>query len=481
MFEVWFTLLLQNLFINLFIPIFTWILFLWILFGYKIKGFLLYIISFFAWIWIISAFLFNLQFIYFWVWISEYFLLNILLLIILLIKIHIKKQKLLSYVEALKICFNFTAIKDSYLKLSLSRKIISILSLIFVLWFSIISFIFNTNFPTYADDSFGNWHTAVINIYNDGWIKLTWDKTEILWKGRFWYPIYIPTYKALISNFNWWVNDIYINLVQYLWFVFFLLFLFYITFNKTRNIFLSIIPLVLICWLPLIFFHSVEWYMELFSAIYSTITIYFIYKFLEKNDYEYLTIGLLFWFFLVNIKNEWLVVYLSWIIFSFFTILIMKKNLFKFFKWFSDNKSILFKIIWLFSFISLPFFILRLVYWIWLNPVQSENSWISIHTEIFNYFSAIFIWEDNFNLSLIFIIIFTIIFIIRYFRNNKIDNLLFPYLSFIYIFAIFTLVFLVTDNYKWVLNQTTVNRVFTMSFVILFSFSWFFINEFKKK
>jgi hypothetical protein len=43
-------------------------------------------------------------------------------------------------------------------------------------------------------------------------------------------------------------------------------------------------------------------------------------------------------------------------------------------------------------------------------------------------------------------------------------------LSPIIIFLILITVFLFTDNYKWVLDQTTVNRVFTMCFVILFSF-----------
>ena len=34
----------------------------------------------------------------------------------------------------------------------------------------------------------------------------------------------------------------------------------------------------------------------------------------------------------------------------------------------------------------------------------------------------------------------------------------------------FTAVFLVTENYKFVLDQTTVNRVFTMSIVVFFSY-----------
>jgi len=51
-------------------------------------------------------------------------------------------------------------------------------------------------------------------------------------------------------------------------------------------------------------------------------------------------------------------------------------------------------------------------------------------------------------------------------------------------FILFNLAFLITANYKWVLNQTTVNRVFTMVFVILLSFISILIfdyaNDYKK-
>ena len=480
MFETWFFLLLQHLFTNVIIPIFTWILFIWILFWKKLKGFILYIISFFIWVWIISSSLFNLQFIYFWVWIFEYFIINIILIIILITKIFLKKQKTTSYIDTLKMHFSFEEIKKSFKKLTLSKKILSILSLVFVFWFSTVAFIFNSNFPTYADDSFGNWHTATINIHNDGWIKLFWKKEGILWRWREWYPIYIPTYKAFISKINWWFNDIYINLLQYLWFLFFIIFIFKITFEKTKNIFLWLFPLVLICGLPLVFFHSVEWYMELYSAIYSVFFIYFLHKFLEKNDYNNLVLWFLFWFFLINIKNEWLIVYFIWICFAFLTVLLLQKKLIKFFKELYQKHIYILKIFLSFCYISLPFFLIRFIYWLWFNPVKSEKL-VSFHPEIFNYFPVIFIREDNYNISIIFIVLFSIILCIKYINFKKIYNLLFPYLSFLYIFIIFTLVFLLTDNYKWVLNQTTVNRVFTMSFVILFSFSWLFFDFHKSK
>lgn len=41
----------------------------------------------------------------------------------------------------------------------------------------------------------------------------------------------------------------------------------------------------------------------------------------------------------------------------------------------------------------------------------------------------------------------------------------------IIIFIIFVLVFLLTENYIFAMNQTTINRVFTMSFVILLAFT----------
>jgi len=473
MFEVSIFLLIKYIIINLIIPIISWILFLWIFFWTKFKWIIFYIISFFIWTWVIAFGLFNLQFFYFWIWILEYLFLNLLLIIILIWKIVIKKQRIIDYIENLKLTFNITELKKSYKNLNLVNKVFFIIWSIFISLFSLIWLLFTANFPTYSDDSFWNWHSPAINIYYDWWIKIFWDENEILWRWRLGYPIYISIYKALISDFNWVFNDIYINLWQFLWFILFLFFIFHITFKKTNNLFYSIIPLALICWLPLTFFHISEWYLDLTSALYSVFMIYFLYEFLENNGFDDLNLWILFWFILANIKNDWLVVYFAWTIIAFIIYLILSKKLVYIIKLFFKDKWSLFKI-WFFTFyFFLPFIFLKSYLWLWYNQAAWENSWVwlSFHPEIFWVSPHIFLNQDNYNVILIFLVI---IWIILY---NRGKSYLFIWLSFLMIFIILIAVFLFTENYLWVMNQTTVNRVFTMTFIILFSFIWILLNE----
>lgn len=476
MFETSIILLIKALLLNIFIPIFTGILFIWVFFWFKYKWIILYIISFFIWTWVIAFSLFNLQFFYFWIWIIQYLILNIILLLIFLIKIYLRKEKINQYLINLKI-EKIQSI-NQYFELSLVQRIIYIFGSFFVVIFLFISFLYNINFPSYSDDSFTNWNNPAINIYYDWWVKLIWNQDEILWKWRLWYPIYLPIYKALISDFFWSFNDIYINLWNFLSFLFFIIFIYIINLKDNKNLFFSILSVILICWLPLIFFHTVEWYFDLASAIYSVFMIYFLYNFLKNNDYEDWLLWTLFWFILANIKNDWLIVYFTWIIIWFILYTIFSKKIIWIIKEWIKRKDIIFKKLFFALYFFLPFIILKSFLWLWYNQAAWETKWIwfSFHPEIFWVFPTIFINEDNYNISLVFL--FIIIFIlIKKLRNKEYSDKLFLALSSFSIILIFILVFLFTDNYKWVLDQTTVNRVFTMSFVILFSFIWILSHE----
>ena len=346
MFETSFFLFLKYLLLNIFIPFITWLLFLWVFYGNKFRWILLYLLSRFVWVWVVAFSLLNIQFIHFWVWIVEYFIILWILLIAFVIKIFVKKQSIKDYIDTLKLKNIFPEIKTSFKSLSLAEKVFTIILSVFSVYFICISGIFNFNLPTYADDSFLNRDKPAYNIYTDWWINLFWDESEILWRWRLWYPIHMPTYKALISNFAWWVNDIYFNTWQRLVFVVWLLFIFSITFDKTKNIFKSILPIWLICCLPLVFFHSFEWYMELPSIIYCIICVRLFYKYLEDKDFDYLSLWLLFWFIISYIKNDGFVVYFPWLIFALIVVLCLKKELRSSIKWFFKDRNNLLKSIW---------------------------------------------------------------------------------------------------------------------------------------
>ncbi|MDD5213788.1 MAG: hypothetical protein PHG82_05170 [Candidatus Gracilibacteria bacterium] len=476
MFETSILLLLKALIINIIIPIITGILFIYLFFGTKFRGIILYIISFFIGTGVIAFSLFNLQFIYFGIGILEYLLLNIFLLLALIIKIFYKKQNFGNYIQALKISYENINLNE----INLSQKLVVIFGSIFVVISSIISFLYVANFPSYADDAFGNWHIPVLNIYEDSGVKIFGDKSEILGKGRLGYPIFIPIYKVIIADFFGGINDIYINLWQYLSFILFLIFVFYISIEKTKNPFYSILPLILILGLPLVFFHSVEGYLDLACAIYSVFSIYFLYLFLEKKDYDYLSMGLLFGFILSSIKNDGLVVYFAGIIIAFIIILVLKKEFKKIVLNSIKEKTMIIKSGFFALWFLIPFIAIKSYYGLGYNQAAGEAAGVGvsdkIHSEIFSMFSPIFLKMDNFNLALIFIAIIGYI-VLKNIKKNIENNNLFIILSAVMIFLVLIAVFLFTENYLWVMNQTTVNRVFTMVFIILFAFTGFLLHE----
>lgn len=471
MFETWFLLCLQTILANILLPLIPGIIFLRLCFGKKIQWFLLYILGWFIGVGVVAFSMFNLQFIHFGVGIKEYFIILWVLILAFILKLFITKTSIKDYITTLIIKNIYHDIKNSYKLLSKTEKIFTVIVTLLTLGFIVITFIPTTHFPTYADDSFGNRNRPTYHIYQDGGVKIFWSEDEILGRWRLWYPIYIPIYKATIIDFVWWFNDIYINMRQWLVFVGILLFIFNITFEKTKNIFYSVLPLGLIAWLPLTFFHAGEWYMELASAAYSIITIRAFRKYLEDKDYSFISLGLLTGFILSHIKNDWLLWYFWGIVICFIIVLIVSKQLWKTIIGFFKSKKDLINWIFYLIFFFLPFLIVRLINNLWLNPVWTEHSvlWLSqaIHREIFSAFPWIFFKMDNYN-----IIIVLLILIWLQLFEKKWENKWFLFFCWITILIIFTLVFLLTENYLRVMDQTTVNRVFTMSFIIVLAFSW---------
>jgi len=479
MFETSFLLRFKTFLINIIVPLVPWIIFLWLCFGKKFHGFLLYILWWFIWVGVVAFSIFNLQFVHFGVWIKEYFIILWLLIIWFAVKIFYKKSSIKEYIKTLKIKNIYSDIKHSFNSLSKIEKIFTIIIWVFGLGFVVTTFIHNTQFPTYWDDSFGNWNTPAYNIYQDWWVKIFGDKDEILARWRLWYPIYTPIYKATITNFVWLFNDIYINTRQWLVFLWILLFVFNITFHKTKNIFYSILPIWLIISLPLVFFHAVEWYMELASAAYSIIAIRAFRSYLENKDYDYISLWLLSGFILSHIKNDWFVVYLPAILVALFIVLVSQKDFKKqilwfFKKWYNWLLSGLY-----FLFFFLPFLIVKSYYNLWFNQAAWSESWVwissKIHREIFSIFGNIFTKIDNYNT--IFIVLALIIRIIIKRKNNLSTWEKFLLYAPLVTLIILILVFLFTENYMFVLNQTTVNRVFTIVFILLFGFSWYIFTN----
>lgn len=474
MFETSFVQWMNHFFANIIFPLLPGILFFWIFFGRKFGWMLLYLLSRFVGVGVIAFSMFNLQFFRFGIGVGEYFFLLGVLFFIFVAKFWYQKVWWRAYISTLKIKNILPDIKQSFRQLSQIEKIFTWIILLFGLWFLLTSFVQTTHFPTYADDSFGNRNHPAHNIYVDGWVKLFGEKDIILWRGRLWYPIYVPIYKATVSHIVWEFNDIYINMRQWLVFFFLLVFVFVMTFAKTKHIFYSLLPVGLIISLPLVFFHAGEGYMELASAAYSLLTIWALWKFIEEWLYEYVALWLLFGFILSYVKNDGFVVYLPGILLAFVFVLFRNKMLLKTIQWFWKSTYIFLFSVFSFLFFFLPFLIIKQYYHLWFNQAAGVESGVgltsTIHWDIFSVFPWIFFTMDNYNVVLVLIFLIVLLLVSR--RKNISKSQKFLISAPFVVFIILLLVFLLTDNYRFALDQTTINRVFTISFILLFSFSW---------
>lgn len=193
-------LLLKALLINITIPLVPGLLLIMVLFRDKFQGMILYILSWFLGVGIISHRMFDLQFIHFGVGIKEYLLLTFILALGIFLRLRKKTLTRSQIKKSLKIT-KTEHIKESFTSLSRIEKTLTLASLFFICWFLINSFIHTISFPTFADDSFNNWHKPAVNILYDGGVHIFGSTGEILGRARLGYPIHIPIYKAVMGKF----------------------------------------------------------------------------------------------------------------------------------------------------------------------------------------------------------------------------------------------------------------------------------------
>ncbi len=476
--------------INIFLPLLPGVLFLRLFFGVKFKGILLYLLSRFIGVTVVAHYMFDIQFVWFTISPIAYVVLLALLIIWLVVKQSIgrggSKASLSSYFETLSVRCEWNLVKESYQHLSKTAKFLTRAMWAITIIFWITWLVFTTNAPTYADDSFGNRDKPIVHILDDGGIKLFGAKEEILARGRLWYPIHIAVYKALTAQIGGGYSDVYHKLFQWLVFAIWMWFVAFITRERTKSIFLTLLPVTFICSLSLVFIHSVEWYHEILSAMYSILCIWAFYRYLESKDISYITLWLILGAMLAYAKNDGLVVYFPAVFISFLIILFIQKHrkniITDYKKW---NAWLGVVATWITM--RLPFLYLKQFYHLGSNQAAGAESGLglssTLHREIFKSFGPLFWKMDNYGVALLGVFI-----IIRWLvgdnslkksRPSKIyrENLFYLILAPIALIVIFMLVFLATENYKFVLDQTTVNRVFTMCFVVLFAFLWFVVYD----
>lgn len=469
MFSTSIGLLLGHLAAYIILPLIPGIIAARIIIDDRLRGWLFYLISWFIGVGVLSSGLFLLQFLRFGIDRLAYAILIVAFAVLLIIRVAVTRIKRKMLRKTLRISCKCDGRKGRNKR----HKTRTILLALYILIFAAITFFFVTQLPSYADDSFGNWHMPVMNILYDGGVHIFWQVGEILGRGRLGYPIMIPTMQAFISGALGGYNDIYINLFPWLSTMLFCLFIGIYVYKKKQNFLLSLIGPALIISLPLIFTHTTQGYMDLLSALYTAIAVIAFYEWLHEGaSRDDFLLGITMLCIVSTIKNDGFVVYMAGILIALVIyFLIFRKNVKERFAMFK-RPSTRVNIVVLVLFFIVPFAFLKSYYNLGYNQAAGADAGLGlasvIHREIF---PAIWktIWSMN-NFSLAPLLMFVVAVYMLVFHKKVKKEQRFLLLSPVVVCAIFIAVFLMTENYKFVLDQTTVNRVFTMVLVIFCSY-----------
>ncbi|HMY80344.1 MAG TPA: hypothetical protein PK048_00685 [Candidatus Absconditabacterales bacterium] len=439
------------------------------LFGNTFRGFKLWILARFFGILVLSSFLFIIQFLYHTLGWTPYVICAGIGFISCIRRI---KRDNISFLPLLQLNEGKTIKRSFDTKY---EKIIGIVGGILTMIFILLTGIHHASFPNYGDDAFGNRQHPATNIYYDNGITMIGNTEEILGRGRLGYPIHIPLFNAQLHDMAGSRNHLYTDFWQRIGYIGVLLLSFLFVYQRTGKLFNALLGPICMSALPLVYFHVIDGYMELPSIYFTIIACMLFVDYLETKQRSYLLLSLLFVMFLPNIKNDGLIVYATGVIIAMIITLGWKECRKEY-----QHNLIRKNVLQVFIggiFIFIPFALIKIIYGLGYNQAQGANSGIGIsstfHPEIFSIIPGLFYKFGNFGLiGLLFI---WIIYNIGKSSKNSLSTYGgrgrgFILLTCLILFIIINIVFYMTDNYQFVMNQTTVNRIYTNIFMILCCF-----------
>ncbi len=333
------------------------------------------------------------------------------------------------------------------------RDLIIIPFLILILFKAFFSLFNSVNVPSYFDDERGNWNIKSKIIYHEGVIN-TSSGTETYMGGgtHIEYPLNFILYKSYIADFMGGWNDSYINLITW---ILFNLTIILLIFSFHDRVF-GIIVGYLIYSIPLIVWHSGASYYDLMYACFYLLSIIFFLRYIEnKNDIFLIVIGICLYSAIFT-KNEGMIFIVPSIILGLGYYLFTQHSLKK-----------LWYVILPMLFI-LPHMIFRWIYHLPFNPTAAQASY-GFHSDSLHLYYTYFTQWGSYNIFWYIFLILTIFFF-RDLIKEKYRGITISISSLI--FAIF-LVFSFTNNYQFLLDQTTINRtllVIMMSTLYFYSY-----------
>ncbi len=344
------------------------------------------------------------------------------------------------------LAFNFkswlTIDKLKWYELSLFGLIL--LRIAFVLFENLIK-------PVITVDAFANWSFRAKVFFVESGLLLNPESNYLLGAGHVFYPLNIPLMETWIFNVLGYWNDELIKILFGLFFIS-LLIVFYSSIKRFASRFVALLSTYLLSTLPLLVHHATIAYADLPVCAYFTASVLFMFNYFKSNDNKYLYISALLAGIGTWTKTEGtplLIINLVVLAIFYYRSKHEKmdaiKNTLSYFM-----LALIFKLPW--SLVNMAYHVPKNLY----HRIQYENIFANIYRipVIISYFYNKMFFYGNWNIAWFVFLVFLILSYNHLKELRKFYTLIYIFLFFM----AFSFMYYITENYRWLLDGTTLNR-----------------------
>ncbi len=295
------------------------------------------------------------------------------------------------------------------------------------------------NIPSYFDDEKGNWNIKAKAIAQERVISTDPDNVAYLWGGGIKkYPFNFVLYKVYVTDFIGHWSDGYTGSITFIVFALTLL----LVFTSFKNPLHGLVASYLILSLPLVVWHAGASYFDLTYTCFYLLSLVFVMKYIEKNESIFLLVIGFLLYSAIFTKNEGMVLVVPAVWLALATIFYKKKK---------GYSSLLFVMVPLL--LSIPHFIFRFIHNLALNPTSAEATY-GFHSDALSLFYTYVTEWGSYNIFWFALVPFTIYLYKDLVKTEKLPITL----SISAMGAMIAFIFTFSNNYQFLLDQTTINR-----------------------
>ena len=296
--------------------------------------------------------------------------------------------------------------------------------------------------PVVTFDSLAHWSFKAKVLYYENRVDFNPESNiYLVGGGHINYPWLVPLMQFWLHNILGEYNDLLINLIFVFYFISILVIVYYFI-KEYLSRFYSMLFVFFLSSMPLFFYHGFNAYADQVLSCYILTGFIFLYYWFKQLDNKSLILSSIFFSIALFVKNEAIIFIITGLVAIVFYLLIKKIKI----------KILFYYIVFVLLPVT-PWLIFKLIHDLGVNSIESNN--IGFHPEVFKFIAQAMFIAGSWNIWW-FIVVITIILNFKYIIKNK--TLLSGWLFLLISFSGFIILYLFTDQYHFVIDNTAVSR-----------------------